>query len=147
MRPRLDSAAQNRQDLGVWRRQQPGRNRRYSRGAQLRNQTAVHHRQRLACLGAKEHDHRQMGGQAASAVVGIKIDQLGPHNVAVDGGHQAHEAVVFRNRNHATNRLQHSSAGKVGERPLHGRNELFQLQRSPDGSFIEEANGHGGIGG
>ena len=109
MGSRLHTAAQNRQARDARGRQQFGRNRRYGGGTQLGDESPIHHCKRHAGDRVEENDDRLMRGQSALMVVRVDIYKLRPHQVAVDGWHEAHQAIVLRNSHDASDRLQNAS--------------------------------------
>ena len=83
VRPRLHAGADNaetlRRRLEVQRRQRRESRRRYGRGPHLRDQAAIHHRQRLAGGAIEQLDHRHVRSEyRASALPGKKVTVFTP---------------------------------------------------------------------
>ena len=142
---RLHSAAENSQRFCISRCQELCCHRRHRRRAQFGDQTAVHHRQWLAGIRAKNCDDGLVRRNSERGVAGINIDQLRSHDVAVHGGHDSHQAVVLRKCDDATDRLHHPSGREIHQRAFHRRDQVFQAQDAADRCFVEEGNGRCGI--
>ena len=134
---RLHAAAEQRQDMRIRSREVPGRRRRYRGGAHLGNEAAVHHRQRLAGLGAEQQHHRHVGRQGGAGIARIEADQLRPHCRLGDGRHDAEISPALLDRQHVAHRLQHTAGRKWRQRRLHRRDQRIPVQHLPDRRLIE----------
>ena len=70
------------------------RHRGYGGGSHLGDQSPVHGRQGLSCIGAEELDHRHVGMLLQLRIAGIESDHLGAHHGAVHGRHDPEPAAI-----------------------------------------------------
>ncbi len=103
---RLHAGSEDREHRRVPPRSgQPlGRHRRRGGGPHLGDEPAVHHGERLPCLGLEQHDDRVVC--VDSDVLRIERDQLGPESARV-GRHDREESMMRSHGKHGAHRLHH----------------------------------------
>ena len=79
-------------------------------------------------------------GRPMSPLFGKQRDQLGPHDVAVHGGHDSKESVILLDRQNAAHWLQDLAGREVDQGAFHGGNQVFVAQHLADGGFAEIGN-------
>jgi hypothetical protein len=89
MRTRLNSAAQQREHPGVFRREVLSHRGGNGGGSHLSDETPIQERQRLPSCWLEEHNHGQMRRYPGPSILRKEAHKLGAHPVL---GHRRHDA-------------------------------------------------------